>query len=331
MFSDLHLGVHSNSEVWHKIALDWADWIVNDLHSKNVKDILFLGDFFDNRSEISVQTMHVASEILHKFKSFNIIMIVGNHDAFYKNRSDVHSLGLINGYQNITIVDKKCTITEFGKSLLFVPWNNALPEGKFDYILGHFEIQSFKMNNFKVCDKGLQVMDLLDKTNTVFSGHFHRRDSKNYSNGAIHYVGNTFSMDFSDVDNIKGYHILNVETGDLEFFENSVSPRYKKVLLSRIKSLKEVDITGNFVKLIVDLSATDKQLDKFKTYLYKFSPLQLYVEHNTTSITIGDVESIDSINVIEMMETFIDQLNLESEQMVRVSTLINDLYAKNNI
>jgi len=328
LFSDLHLGIRGNSEEWHKIALDWADWIVADLSSKNIRDIFFLGDFFDNRSEISVQTLHVASEILDKFKDFNMIMIVGNHDAFYKNRSDVHSLGLMNGHKNITIVHKNLTIDEFGKKMLFVPWNNELGGYTFDYIFGHFEIQSFKMNNYKVCDKGMSVNELLNATKTVFSGHFHKRDSKSYNSGSIHYIGNTFPMDFSDVDDAKGYHILDIETGGLTFIENTVSPKFKKIVLSNIKQVKKEDIEGNIVKLVVDLEVDDKQLDKFKVYLGKFSPKHLSVEHNTTTHTIDNVEEIDSINIEEMFDEFIGQLELDEDKNTRVEKIISELYEK---
>jgi DNA repair exonuclease SbcCD nuclease subunit len=328
IFSDLHLGVHGNSEEWHKIALEWADWIIAELNEKGIKDIFFLGDFFDNRAEISVQTLHIASIILDKFRDFNLFMIIGNHDAFYKNRSDIHSLGLANGYPNITIIDKNLEFEDYGKKLLFVPWENELPKGKFDHIFGHFEIQSFKMNNFKVCDKGFQVSDLLSKTKSVFSGHFHRRSTGTYNNGVITYVGNPFSMDFADVANKKGYHILNIETGGLEFFENTVSPKFNKIILSNIKSVKEEDVKNNFVKLVVDLVMEDAKLDKFKAYLNKFSPYRLIMEHNTASNTIDNVEELDSINIMEMFDEFIEQMNLEEAQETRINKIIGELYEK---
>jgi DNA repair exonuclease SbcCD nuclease subunit len=332
IFSDLHLGVHGNSEDWHKIALQWADWIAQELQKQGIKDIFFLGDFFDNRSEISVQTLHVASEILNKLKAFSIILIVGNHDAFYKNRSDIHSLGLINGYQNCTIVDKNLTIDAFGKTMLFVPWNNELPDGKFDYTFGHFEIQSFRMNNYKVCDKGLNVMDLLGgKTDTVFSGHFHRRDHKKYNEGVVYYVGNTFPIDFSDVENVKGYYILDVETGDLEFFENPVSPKYKKVFLSKIKTVTSQDVAGNIVKLVVDVELEESKLDKVKVYLGKFLPKSLQVEYNVVTNTLDSVEQVDSINILDMFNEFIEQMKLEDDVEERIDGIIAYLYEKNNL
>jgi len=46
IFSDLHLGVHQNASTWHKIANDWSDWFVAELKKQDIKNILFLGDYF---------------------------------------------------------------------------------------------------------------------------------------------------------------------------------------------------------------------------------------------------------------------------------------------
>lgn len=328
IFSDLHLGLYGNSEQWHGIALDWADWIVQELNKHRIKDILFLGDFFHNRSEISVQTIHVASKIIEKFEEFNMIMIVGNHDAFYKNRSDVHSLGLLNGHKNLTIVDKNLTIDAFDKRLLFVPWNSEIPDEKFDYIFGHFEIINFKMNNFKICDHGLQSNDLLSRSMNIYSGHFHTRSSKTYSGGSINYVGNTFSHDFNDYQNVKGYYILDIEDGTHEFYENTVSPKFVKIFASKIEDYSKDDIENNVVKLIIDIDATDRQVEKIQTRVSKFKPFQSHTEYNTIVKTVEDIEELDSIDLMDSIEEFIGQLKLETDKQSRVESIMKELYGK---
>lgn len=328
IFSDLHLGLYGNSTEWHDIALKWADWITADLKKKKISDIFFLGDFFHNRSEISVQTIHVASELIAKFKDFNMFMVIGNHDAFYKNRSDVHSLGFLKGHDNITIIDDNLEFESYGKKLLFVPWNHELSEGKFDHIFGHFEIQSFKMNNYKVCDHGFQVMDFLaSKTTNVWSGHFHLRSEKKYNEGLIRYVGNTFQHDFNDSGDDKGYHILNLEDDSVEFITNTVSPKFIKVPLSKIKDYKD-DVEGNIVKLIIDMDVEDDKVEKFKIYLNNFEPFRLTTEYNVVTKTIGDVEQVDSIDIVGMFDEFYEQLSLEEDQLKRVKKINDELYEK---
>ena len=105
VFSDLHLGVHQNSSAWHNIALEWVDWFVGDLERRKIEDVIFTGDFFHSRSEISVNTIHIASILLDKLNKFRVQMIPGNHDCYYKDKSEVHSLSILKGYKNITIYD----------------------------------------------------------------------------------------------------------------------------------------------------------------------------------------------------------------------------------
>lgn len=332
IFSDLHLGLYGNSEQWHEIALNWADWIVDELKKKKIKDIFFLGDFFHNRSEISVQTIHVASLILDKFKDFNLLMIVGNHDAYYKNRADVHSLALMCAHKNITIVDQCLEVEAFDKKLLFVPWNEELPEleGQYDYMFGHFEVLTFKMNNYKVCEDGLCASDLLSKAPHVFSGHFHTRSTKTYKEGYINYVGNTFHHDFNDYGDKKGYHILDLEDGDLKFYENTISPRFMKIFASKIKSYKKEDLQNNVIKLIVDSDLDEKTVGKIQTYILKFKPFQFYTEYGTQSQSVDDSDDLDSVELFDQIKEFLGNLKLEDKKCKRVETKLKELYDKNN-
>jgi DNA repair exonuclease SbcCD nuclease subunit len=178
-----------------------------------------------------------------------------------------------------------------GKKIVFVPWNHELPDGKFDHIFGHFEIQTFQMNNYKFCDHGLKVMDFLaSRTTNFWSGHFHTKSIKKYNEGTIRYIGNTFHHDFNDCGDDKGYHILNLEDDSVEFVKNTASPEFIKIPLTKIKNYKAEDIEGNIIKLIVDKDIEDDKVEKFKVYLSNFAPFRLTTEYNVATKTIGDVE-----------------------------------------
>ena len=72
IFSDIHLGVHQNNDFWLGIANKWADWYIKELKDKNITDIIFCGDFFHYRDEISVKTLNFAKDLLDMFKDFKI-------------------------------------------------------------------------------------------------------------------------------------------------------------------------------------------------------------------------------------------------------------------
>ena len=90
------------------------------------------------------------------------------------------------------------------------------------------------MNTYKVCEEGLKVKDLLNKSSLVISGHFHTRHEKKFGKGTILYVGNPFQMDFGDTGNRNGYYILVLDTLEYDFTHNNISPTYKKVSLSEL-------------------------------------------------------------------------------------------------
>ena len=327
LISDLHLGIYGNSEEWHEIAINWAKWFAEDISNSGIKDIFFLGDFFHNRHEISVQTVHVASKIMEIFSKFNIIMIVGNHDAYYKNRSDIHSIGLLKGSSNVTVVDSPLILDSFGAKMAFVPWNCELPHGVFDYIFGHFEIQTFKMNNFKVCNHGLNVSDFLEsRTKRVFSGHFHTKSHKIYKEGEIRYIGNPFQQDFNDCGDVKGYYILDLEDGDLKFVENKISPVFKRIKFEEIGDLKENDVSGNIIKLIIDVEVEDEDLVKNESLIRKYKPFKLEREFAVIKKKIQSDETIESINFGQILSEFVEGLNMEADEMNLVKDIIEKLY-----
>ena len=328
LFTDLHLGIYGNSPHWHQVALDWADWISNDLKERGIDTVFFLGDFFHNRSEISVQTGSVAAEIIEKFEDFKLTMIVGNHDAYYKNRSDVHSLGLLKAHPNIDVVDRNMSEKVDGKLCLFVPWEGELPKNKkYDYVFGHFEIQSFKMNNFRVCEHGISPMNFLaSMTDKVFSGHFHNRHEKKYNEGSIHYIGSCFPMDFSDVGNTRGYHILDLDNGDTEFVENTVSPKFKKIFYSKLDTYEEDDIKNNVIKIVFDEEISLEESEKINSRLNKWEPFQTFTEFSFDGEKLDDVERIDSFELVKMFDEFITEL--KPKRIKTIKKMIGDLYEK---
>ena len=99
--------------------MNWAMWLRDELKKKKIKDIFISGDFFHYRAEIAVNTIHLATDILTLWKSFNIVMLIGNHDSYYKDRIDVNSLSILNGWKNITVIEKPVQVNSFDKDILF--------------------------------------------------------------------------------------------------------------------------------------------------------------------------------------------------------------------
>ena len=340
IFSDLHLGVHSNSTDWHNYAIEWANWFKDDCKRRNIKDLIFCGDWHHNRSEISVNTLQISADILDILSDFNIIAITGNHDMYYKHRTDVNSLSIFKKRKNVTILNDPETIEAFDRTITFCPWNTNIKDvPKSDILFGHFEIETFKMNSYKVCEDGLKVKDLLTKSNLVISGHFHTRHLKKFSRGTVLYVGNPFQMDFGDVGNTKGYYVLNLDDMEYEFIQNTISPNYIKISLSQL--IREGNITShiidlvtnNIVKLKVDMNISQDDMDILLQKLSLLKPESLTVDYDINFNRLIDntdnKEDLSGIDIPQAVEEFVNLLEIKNKKEIIDYTL--SLYEKSKL
>tara|TARA_Y100000310_G_scaffold335990_1_gene419421 strand:+ start:451 stop:1515 length:1065 start_codon:yes stop_codon:yes gene_type:complete len=335
--SDIHLGVHQNSDVWHTVAINWARWLSEELKKKDIRDIVISGDFFHYRDEIAVNTLDFVNELLQTWTDFNIIMLVGNHDAYYKDKSEVNSLSILDGWPNITVIEETTTVSLFGKQVTFCPWGDELEDiPKSDLIFGHFEISSFKQNISQICSSGFDAQSLLEKSPLIISGHFHLRDDRRYDNGRILYLGNPYQMDFGDVDNIKGYYILDMSDMSYTFNQNTVSPEHKKISLSdlvkegNITDKVKKDFSNNFVKFSIDKNISPDEIDIVLNKLISLRPVNITVDYvinfNKYQIDEETIKDFSGVDVPVAIEEFINMLEIENKVEVTKQTV--ELYKK---
>lgn len=336
IFSDLHLGVHQNSDFWLGVANKWADWYISELESRYITDVIFCGDFFHYRDEISVKTLNFAKDFLDKFSKFNIIMITGNHDAWYKDTSEINSLSILKGYENITVYDKIETRDINGKRVTFCPWGTSIKDIPVsDLVFGHFELVNFKMNSFKICDHGDDPETLSTKAPLIFSGHFHLRADRTFGSNKIIYVGNPFEMDFGDSMQSKGFYIFD-ENLNLDFIENTITPKHIKVFLSKLIHEKDPVtffnqvISNNIIKLIVDKNINTEHLDALIAKLLTYKPFDLRIDYdvnyNKVQFTEEGEYDLSGIDIMEAIDEFINLLDIENKS--EVSKYTTDLYQR---
>jgi len=315
--SDLHLGVHQDSAVWHDIAINFAHWLNNTLRDKNINDIIIAGDIFHNRHEIGVNTIHATHKFFDILKDYNIIAITGNHDCFYKDKSDVNSISILNN-KNITVYQDLRTYFINNKSFTFCPWGTTLDSiPKSDVVIGHFEITNFKMNQHKICDHGFDTEKLIDKGKIIITGHFHYREHRKYSNNrSILYLGSPYELDFGDRDQVKGISILDTDTLEIELIENNITPKHKKVKISELTdgSVKLEDlsliVSNNFIDLSIDKNLNSQALDLILSKFNQCKPLHVRTNFNifeNIQLSATDMENF-SFDIESSLHEFVNLL-----------------------
>lgn len=338
IWSDLHLGVHQNSIFWHTVALNWCDWFVCQLKAHQIKTVLFLGDFFDHRDEIANNTLDVGVSIMSKLRDFDLIMIPGNHDSFYKEHAGVNSLKIFSGWNNVTLLNDISSIDIGNTTATFVPWGGDLSKVRWTpYLFGHFAINTFTMNGSKVCTKGTDVDKITQLSPRIFSGHFHQRDSRIYDESVIRYVGNTFETSFGEAGSAKGFYTLDFNTDHLMFIQNDVSPKHIKIFASEMIKENNVpadscdSVKGNIVRLYVDTPTSSDVIDALQTKIKLLEPAQSSIEFLASNSTISVDEAIKTsdlsdVSIEKAIDEFVELLEVPNKEQVR--ELCNAFYAK---
>ena len=331
-FTDLHIGVHQNNENWLDVTYKWAQWFTSELKKQNINKIIFGGDLFHYRDEISVKTLHFTDKLLDLFDDFELYMIPGNHDAYYKDNSTVHSLSILNNRNNIKIFDKPISYNLSGKQVGFCPWGTSIEDVPTDcqLIVGHFELENFNFNNHKMCEEGMKSSDILKKSKLIFTGHFHKRQQRKFDNGTIIYAGNPFEMDFNDIKDQKGYYILDFEPENItyKFYENNITPIHVKVNLSNLEDLKiiakEKGWSNLSIKIVIDKDIKLNLLDKIISSINFEGPFSLTTDY-LHKFNIGDNINISNdlgdLNIKQCIVEYIESLDVDNKLEVIKRTI----------
>jgi len=336
---DIHLGVHLSSNTWHEIGLNFAQWLRETLYDKGIQDIIFLGDIIHNRNEVSVTTLHVLCQFFKQLEDFNIIIITGNHDCYYSERSDVHSIGTLNDWKNIEVVDRLRSVHLFGKTLTFCPWNTSVTSiPKSDIVFGHFEINTFKMNGPHVCENGIDSSELLEKSPLILTGHFHCTDDRNYKNGRILYAGSPYEQSWGEYGDPKGIYTLDINTSALEFIPNTKSPKHVKIRLSELLAVGKItenfkkEFAGNIINFIVDTEIEQKAVDTLLAKFYALNPISIKTEYILpTEILVDTNEEIkfEGVNTKQDIIEFTNNLEAVDNKETLIKYLV-DVFEKCN-
>jgi DNA repair exonuclease SbcCD nuclease subunit len=305
VFTDLHLGLKSNSRVHNQDCEDFVDWYIETAKANNCETGVFCGDWNHNRNSLNLTTMDTGIRCLEKLGAAfdKFYLFAGNHDLYYKDKRDVKSTEFARHIPGITVIDE---IYREGDVAL-VPWLvgeewKKVTKLKEKYIFGHFELPSFFMNAMvKMPDNNELKSEHFKNQEYVFSGHFHKRQNQ----GKIHYIGNAFPHNYADTwDDDRGMMILDLENNtEPEYINWSECPKYRTVKLSQLIDEKDQLIKNKMylrVTLDIDVSFEEASMIKetfINTYNCREITLipQKHIEEINTDLDITQFESVDQI------------------------------------
>ena len=315
-FTDLHVGLKSNSTTHLKDCEEYIDWFIDTAKKEDCDTAIFLGDWSHNRNNLNLITLDTSIRCLEKlgaaFEQF--FWFPGNHDLFYKDKRDVHSSLFGRHIPGVTVVEKVTTIGD----VTLVPWLvgdewKSISKTKSKYMFGHFELPLFYMNAMvQMPDHGELQAEHFKHQDYVFSGHFHKRQQRD----KIVYIGNAFPHNYADSwDDDRGMMIM--EWGrDPKFINWENCPKYRVVKLSDLIDKKD-DIlkTKMYLRVNLDIDISFEEANFIKeTFMNDYDIREISLiqdkaafEGSVDEVTEHKFESVDQLVTRELV-------NIESEQ-----------------
>ena len=146
VFSDLHLGIKSDSFLRLDVAEEFIDYMVNNIKRDKIKTVLFLGDWHHTRPSIAVETMCRSIRMIKKItKHAKLIFVLGNHDIRDNVSTEVNSVRYLDDIEGVMLVDKPTEMMFGENKVLLCPWLSDLSEYEkesYDALFGHFDISN---------------------------------------------------------------------------------------------------------------------------------------------------------------------------------------------
>jgi DNA repair exonuclease SbcCD nuclease subunit len=292
---------------------EFVNWFCETAKAQGCETAIFLGDWHHNRSTTDVSTMNYTVSNLEKLsQSFEkVYFILGNHDLFYKDKREINSIEFMRLFPNIVPIRE--TLTEGDVTIM--PWLigdewKQVPKIQSRYVFGHLELPLFYMNAMiQMPDHGQLQGDHFVNQEYVFSGHFHKRQTK----GNITYIGNAFPHNYADAgDDDRGMMILEWG-GKPEYHTWPDQPVYRTFKLSQIIDNPEGLLkTKMHARVTIDLPISFEEANFIKeTFMPQYDlrelmliPEKVQVDSQATPIDIT-FESVDTIvmNQIQAIES----------------------------
>lgn len=322
--TDIHFGLKHNSRVHNQDCEDFVNWFCEQGQERGCETAIFLGDWHHHRNTINVSTLNYTHRSLEKLnKSFDkVYVIAGNHDLYYREKREIHSLPMGDLFPNIQLIDEPFVEGD----VAIVPWLvgdewKQIKEIECKYMFGHFELPGFKLNAMvEMPDHGGLNKTHFKKQDYVFSGHFHKRQF--WQN--VQYIGNPFGHNYADAWDFNRGAMFLEWGGEPQYVNWDEGPRYMTTRLSELAEEPEKYLRPKaHIKAIIDVDLSYEEVNFMKETLveqYQIRELKLVpnvsMEHSEDTELDISFESVDEI-VISQIDS-IESEEFDTNKLIEI-------------
>lgn len=327
-FTDLHVGLRHNSKEHNDDCVEFIQWLIDEGRKRDCDTCFFLGDFHHHRSNINILSLNYSMKILRMLNSAfkKVYMIVGNHDLFYREKRDIHSMVVGSEFENIVLVDKPMIKGD----VALIPWLvedewRTVSNIKSKYIFGHLELPGFKMNAMiEMPDHGTLNSTHFEHQDHVFSGHFHKRQTK----GKITYIGNPFGHNYSDVWDFDRGSVFMEWDKEPEFLNYDAGPRFVSINLTALLENPDIYLKPKtYLQVTLDADITYEEATFLReTFLSQYSVREFKLVRSQVENQLEEFEGDITFKTVDqiVMES-INNLDSDSFDTNRLIEIYNSL------
>lgn len=340
IITDQHFGARNDSLTF----IDYFEKFYDNtffptLDAEGIDTLFILGDTFDRRKYVNFYSLERAKKMFFdklQERGIRVHMIVGNHDTYYKNTNDVNSPELLlTDYSNLNIISKPEDVVVDGVKICMMPWIcpdnyqesvDHIKNTQAEICMGHFEIAGFAMYRGMESHDGLSK-EIFDKFDLVYSGHYHHKSD----DGHIFYLGNPYELTWQDYNDPRGFHLFSLSTRELRFIQNP------NRMFSRVEyndkdtdpvDLDSLDLTGQYVKLIVVNKTDYYKFDKFVQKLYNKGCTDIKIIEDFSDYEDGEIgEEINLEDTLSVLSHYIDSIETDVDKE-KIKTYMRGLYTE---
>ena len=333
IITDTHYGARKGSKYLHDYFEKFYDDVFfPTLEAEGIDTVIHMGDAFDSRKSIDYQSLEWAKRVVFdRLKKYDVHMIVGNHDCYYKNTNNVNSPELLlQTYSNIKTYSEVTEIIVDKLKVLFIPWINAenynhtinaIKSSDSICAMGHLELNGFRAHRGHTMEDGMDG-DIFKKFDKVFSGHYHTRSD----DGKIFYLGNPYEMFWNDVNDARGFTIFDTDT----LVHTSIDNPYKLFYNiyyedTNYRLFNTTEYKNKIIKVIVRKKSNPKDFEKFIDKLYSAGVQDLKIIENFEIKESEEFEIGEDENTLSILNRYIDESEFEFDKNV-IKNIFQNLY-----
>ena len=337
IITDTHYGARKGSKLFHDYFEEfYKNIFFPTLDEQGIDTVVHMGDAFDSRKGIEFKSLDWAKRVVFnplKERGIQVHLMVGNHDAYYKNTNEINAINLLlKEYDNVKVYSSATEVELGNLKTLFIPWINEQNQNQTEKLIqktsckcamGHLELQGFRINNQITMEHGMESK-LFDKFTKVFSGHYHTRSD----NGRIFYLGNPYEIYWTDVNDPRGFTVFDTET--LEHYPVNNPYRIFYNIYYEDQDYQIFDTSeykNKIVKLIVRKKSDIKKFEKFVDKLYSSGIADLKVVENFdfSSLTEEQSEVFESEDTLSILDRYIQETDTELDKS-NIQSIIREIY-----